>query len=128
MKIIQSLIKCKSENIYSILGVTNHDLYPNHKTSFVFGLSNITDRAGVASLKRLSVEFDSTGEAQGAPPELHEKILLHRACNLMVHEIAHQFGLHHCIYYECTMNGTNGLFESDRKPDATLCPSCLIKL
>lgn len=45
-----------------------------------------------------------------------------------MHEITHMFGVKHCIYYECTMNGHNGEFESDRHPDATLCPSCLIKL
>ena len=46
----------------------------------------------------------------------------------MVHEIAHMFGLKHCIYYECTMNGSNGSFEYDYMPNRTLCPICLAKL
>ena len=46
----------------------------------------------------------------------------------MVHEIGHMFGLKHCIYYECTMNGTNGSFESGRVKNKTLCPICLAKL
>ena len=45
----------------------------------------------------------------------------------MVHEIGHIFGLMHCIYYECIMNGSNGSHE-DRHPDHTLCPKCLAKL
>ena len=46
----------------------------------------------------------------------------------MVHEIGHMFGLKHCVYYECILNGSNGDFESDRFPDRTLCPICLTKL
>mmetsp|Transcript_11405 Transcript_11405/g.15351 ORF Transcript_11405/g.15351 Transcript_11405/m.15351 type:complete len:86 (+) Transcript_11405:868-1125(+) len=46
----------------------------------------------------------------------------------MVHEIGHMFGLKHCIYYECTLNGSNGSFEYDRVPHRTLCPICLAKL
>ena len=46
----------------------------------------------------------------------------------MVHEITHMFGLKHCIYFECTMNGSNGSFEGGRHPVVTLCPVCLIKL
>lgn len=46
----------------------------------------------------------------------------------MVHEIGHMFGLKHCIYYECILNGSNGAFESDRFANRTLCPICLCKL
>ena len=37
------------------------------------------------------------------------------------------FGLYHCIYYECGMNGSNHLDESDSRP-IHLCPVCLRKL
>ena len=50
------------------------------------------------------------------------------SCNVMVHEIGHMFGLRHCIYYDCTMNGTMSSDESMRRRDATLCPICLKKL
>ena len=46
----------------------------------------------------------------------------------MVHEIGHMFGIEHCIYYECIMNGSNGSFENYGDGDITLCPSCLAKL
>lgn len=55
-------------------------------------------------------------------------IWVKRSCSTMVHEIAHMFGLKHCIHYECTMNGSNGAFESDVVPNRTLCPVCLAKL
>ena len=46
----------------------------------------------------------------------------------MVHEIGHMFGIEHCIYYECIMNGSNGSFENYGDGEITLCPSCLAKL
>lgn len=37
------------------------------------------------------------------------------------------FSVQHCTKYECVMNGTNSLAESDRHPlDA--CPECMAKL
>ena len=46
----------------------------------------------------------------------------------MVHEIGHMFGLKHCIYYECTMNGTNGPGDGAKVKGTTMCPFCLLKL
>lgn len=37
------------------------------------------------------------------------------------------FGLDHCIYYECVMNGSDSIEESDSQP-LFLCPICLRKL
>jgi archaemetzincin len=37
------------------------------------------------------------------------------------------FGLAHCTYFNCLMNGSNHLVESDRRP-LHLCPVCLRKL
>ena len=45
----------------------------------------------------------------------------------MVHEIGHMFGIKHCIYYNCTMNGSNSYDES-RRGTRYLCPLCLRKL
>ena len=46
----------------------------------------------------------------------------------MAHEICHMFGLRHCIYYECLMNGTMSASELARKHNHTICPVCLKKL
>lgn len=45
----------------------------------------------------------------------------------MVHETGHMFGLKHCIYYSCIMNGSNHLNENKDKP-MELCPVCVRKL
>jgi archaemetzincin len=37
------------------------------------------------------------------------------------------FGLQHCVYFRCLMNGSNHLAESDDRP-LHLCPVCLRKL
>ena len=37
------------------------------------------------------------------------------------------FGIKHCVYYKCLMNGSNSLEESRGKP-GHLCPVCLRKL
>ena len=44
-----------------------------------------------------------------------------------MHELAHQFGLKHCIYLQCGMNGSNSLTEAQLRP-TELCPVCLRKL
>ena len=43
------------------------------------------------------------------------------------HELTHTFGVHHCIYYECLMNGSNHLEEADART-MEVCPVDLRKL
>lgn len=45
----------------------------------------------------------------------------------MTHEIGHMFGIRHCQWLSCVMQGSNHLEESDRRP-LDLCPICLHKL
>ena len=45
----------------------------------------------------------------------------------MQHEIGHMFGINHCTYYECMMNGSMSGEESDTRP-SWLCVICLKKL
>ena len=82
------------------------------RLTFVFGVGSPDRRAGVYSLHRF-----------GDRPEP----LLRRGFKLSVHEMGHMFGLRHCVFYECVMNGSNSLAESDRHP-LHLCPVCLVKL
>jgi hypothetical protein len=52
---------------------------------------------------------------------------LPRAGKLVVHELAHVYGIDHCIHYHCVMNGTGHLVEEFSAP-AHLCAVCLRKL
>jgi archaemetzincin len=50
-----------------------------------------------------------------------------RSCKVLAHEIAHMFGLKHCVFFNCLMNGSNHLAESDGR-SLHLCPIDLRKL
>lgn len=43
------------------------------------------------------------------------------------HELCHTFGMRHCIYFTCLMNGSSGYEEASKKIEH-LCPVCLRKL
>jgi len=58
--------------------------------------------------------------------ESYDKLLWYTSSTI-VHEIGHLFGLDHCVYYECVMEGTNTFDEFDRQP-LYLCPVCLHKM
>lgn len=45
----------------------------------------------------------------------------------MTHEIGHMFGIKHCQWLNCVMQGSNHLEESDRRP-LDFCPICLRKM
>lgn len=94
------------------IGITNEDLF-SEGLNFVFGQGSLQDRTGVYSLHR----YETPDAA------LH----LRRALKLMSHEVGHIFSIHHCVTYQCVMNGANSLAEDDRHP-MNLCPIDLRKL
>jgi archaemetzincin len=107
---------------FCVLAVTMDDLYPEPSWNFVFGQASLRERVGVYSFARYDPAF--YGEKRG---EDYEKILLQRSCRVLAHETGHMFGLQHCIYFKCVINGSNHLKESDSRP-MHLCPVCLHKL
>lgn len=102
---------------YCLIAVTMVDLYPRVSWNFVFGLAS--GKKGVFSFARFLDEDLSLEQA--------EELRLYRAARTLTHEVCHMFGIKHCIYYLCLMNGSNSLDESAGKP-AHLCNICLHKL
>ncbi|OWZ23232.1 hypothetical protein PHMEG_0001894 [Phytophthora megakarya] len=52
---------------------------------------------------------------------------LARFCRTASHELGHCFGMDHCVYYACSMQGSAGLSEDARQPPY-LCPVDLAKM
>ncbi|MHC5032946.1 MAG: archaemetzincin [Planctomycetota bacterium] len=110
------------KNTVCFLAVTIADLYPDPSWNFVFGEASLRRRVGVWSLARYFPQFRGL---EPTPERMRQA--LRRACKVVVHEAGHAFGLEHCIYFQCNMNGSNSLEETDRQP-LRLCPVCLKKL
>ena len=107
---------------FCVLAITMEDLYPEPSWNFVFGQASVRERVGVYSFARYDPAFYSEPRAPG-----YEALLLRRSCKVLAHETGHMFGLAHCTYFNCLMNGSNHLVEADRRP-LHLCPVCLRKL
>ena len=100
------------------IAFTAEDLYPDPNWNFVFGQASVKDRVGVWSIHRYGTP--------SAGPEAFKEVLF-RAMKVASHETGHMFTMRHCIDYECNMNGSNSLVESDNKPPY-LCPECMAKM
>lgn len=102
----------------AMLGFTSTDLYPDPGWNFVFGIAYPQDRIGLWSVARFG------DPDRGATDR---RIFLERTLGTAIHEAAHLFGMSHCIAWECLMNGSDSLEESDRHP-LLFCPSCQAKV
>jgi archaemetzincin len=106
------------EDAHALIAFTSSDLYPGEDMNFVFGQASLSERVGVWSLYRLGRPERSADDFRA---------FLVRTLKIATHETGHMFSLRHCTRYECNMNGTNHLGETDRHPlDA--CPECMAKI
>ncbi len=113
--LIAELDRRKPKDAFAYVGVTMTDLYPGEGWNFVFGQANYRRSVGVFSFARYG------------NPDTEKSLVVDRAAKVMAHEIGHMYGLRHCVYFDCLLNGANSLEEMDRAPHA-LCPVCLRKL
>jgi len=115
-----------------MIGLTMYDLYAGIDNNFVFGEADCASFVGIFSFSRYSPLFynkipDQFMDLSNVVNKEDMELLLWRACSVAVHEIGHMFGLEHCLYFQCVMNGSNHLKESDSQPQY-LCPVCLHKI
>ena len=120
--VLSLLKKHAPPDAFCVLAITMEDLYPDPSWNFVFGQASLRERVGVYSFARYDPTFYGNKRSKD-----YEKILLRRSCKVLAHETSHMFGLQHCIYFKCVVNGSNHLKESDSRP-VHLCPVCLHKL
>lgn len=107
---------------YCLLGLTMADLYPAPSWNFVFGEASLAERVGIFSLVRYDPAF--WGDERG---KNFRDVILQRACKVLTHETSHMFGMQHCIYFVCVVNGANHMDETDGHPQH-LCPLWLRKM
>ncbi len=117
--ILQLLKTRLPQDGYCLLAVTMIDLYPKPDWNFVFGQASLKERVGVYSFARYKPGLRGTTAAQN--------LMLRRSAQTLLHETAHMFGMWHCIYYQCVVNGSNHIMELDSRP-LHFCPVCLRKL
>lgn len=102
----------------ALISFTASDLWPGDGWNFVFGQASLRERVGVWSMYR-------TGDPRAGDAAFRR--VLWRTLKTAVHESAHMFSVEHCTAYECVMNGSNSLEESDARP-MWLCPECMAKI
>jgi len=110
------------KDAYCMIGICTTDLYPKEEWNYVFGLASLKDRIGVFSFARYDENFFSDSGKVTDP-----LVLFYRSCKVMLHEIGHMFGIRHCIYFDCCMNGSNHLEENEKRT-FDMCPCCIRKL
>ncbi len=115
MPLLDLLKKRVPADAAALLAMTPMDLTPGPGWNFVFGQATLADRVGLWSLYRVA--------DAGAPPERQ----LRRTAGVALHELGHMFGIWHCTAYECCMNGSNTMSETDACPLA-FCPECDAKI
>lgn len=107
---------------HSMLLLVNVDLFVYEGQRYAFGWSTLRNRLGVVGFSRLD-----PGVHGGYGPAEVPGVVLRRGLRVVVHEVAHMFGLGHCQAFRCLMNGVLDVEELDRAP-MRLCPLCLRKL
>ena len=111
----------------ALIGVSGTDLYPSDDFAEVSGEADPMNGVAVISWfgHRQWCPDHPLAAGDGSPPP--PALVLKRIAATTSHEVCHLFGLHHCVYRHCLMNGSNNQVESDARP-ALLCPVCLRKL
>jgi len=107
----------KPRDAFVVIGYTMEDICNSSKGfDFLFGEANLDLSVGIFSFARYSDDVPTSSAR-----------FLRRCGMVLCHEVGHLFGIKHCVYASCLMNGSNHLEESETRPWA-LCPVDLRKL
>ncbi len=114
---IKWLKHVKPDSARSMVGITNEDVSVNkgaHKDYGVMGLGHRPGNSCVDSTFRLRKTATSQSHCR------------QRLFKVVVHEMGHNFGLHHCPEETCIMVDAEGQMKLDKEKD--LCIDCKRKL
>ncbi|KAH9484637.1 Archaemetzincin-2 [Psilocybe cubensis] len=90
---------------------------------------NVQDDQNATSPMRaaLSAYVNTPPLTNSSPQDIITGTWLARVCRTSSHELGHCFGMDHCVYYACIMQGSGTVIEDVRQPPY-LCPVDLSKL
>lgn len=117
-QIIAKLINITEQYDGKIVLLTDVDIYVPALT-FIFGEAQLNGKHSILSVCRLHELFYS-GIA-------NEKLLLERTIKETLHELGHNYGLRHCLDWDCVMHASHGIEEVDIK-GITYCKKCKTKV
>ncbi|GAD91761.1 conserved hypothetical protein [Paecilomyces variotii No. 5] len=80
----------------------------------------------VGPIKQAISAYKSLPQVEDSP-SLLSALWLGRVCRTASHELGHCFGIDHCVYYACSMQGSASICEDARQPPY-LCPVDLAKI
>jgi archaemetzincin len=91
--------------------------------------SSLDDREHVGfPIHAALIAHQSLPSLDNSPPNSQlDGLWLGRVCRTAAHELGHCFGMDHCTYYACSMQGSASLKEDARQPPY-LCPIDLAKM
>lgn len=118
--ILNLLKKVVPEDARCLIALSMCDLYDGNEDLFIAGLAMGNNRVAAFSLYRYDpyLTFDDSNwfdcklkVASNLQEDIDQRrdVLLLRACRLLTHEICHLFGIAHCIFYSCLLNGSGNL-------------------
>jgi archaemetzincin len=113
-QIIADISQLSGNATGKILLITDADLYVPVLT-FVFGEAQLNGKHSIVSVCRLHEEFYS-GISD-------DELLFKRTLKEVLHELGHNFGLLHCIDWDCVMHSSQGIEEVDIKGEF-YCRTC----
>ena len=113
-QILGEVISLTSDNTDYFLILTGIDLYVPVLT-FIFGEAQLKGKYSIVSVRRLHEQF-YTGIS-------NDKLLFERTIKEILHELGHNFGLLHCVDWDCVMHVSNSVEEVDIK-GSFYCKSC----
>ncbi len=101
-----------------IMGVVGVDLYVPVLT-YIFGQALLGGDSGIVSTHRLRNEFYGM--------ERDEDLYSTRLMKIILHEVGHMHGFHHCHDIDCLMKASTYIEDVDQK-SPYLCKACVDKL
>eukprot|EP01084_Bolivina_argentea_P290267 498552_1 len=119
----------KNKDLFILMGYTMYDLY---KTGFgyLMGGASFEIGAGIFSFVR---KLDKNIKNIHSMTPSERLAFFQASWKTLVHEMGHLFGIAHCTWFHCRMNGSTTAFGSTDKQivgkiPLHFCPSCLQKL